>query len=135
MSARKIIESKGEKLAIYFPASGWSEGLNFISDDEDFVQVGMWGYDKGTKLSAHRHKEVRREITRTQEVIFIKSGRVIASIYDEGNKVIKKLELRAGDILVLLNGGHGYEVVEDNTRVLEIKNGPYPGAEADRERI
>ena len=25
----------------------------------------------------------------------------------------------------MLSGGHGYEVLEDDTKVLEIKNGPY----------
>jgi hypothetical protein len=40
-----------------------------------------------------------------------------------------------GDVLALFNGGHGYEVLEDNTRVLEVKNGPYLGPEVDRRKI
>ena len=46
--------------------------------------------------------------------------------------------LSAGDIdeaMALLRHGHGYEILENDTRVLEIKNGPYPGAERDRVRF
>ena len=40
-----------------------------------------------------------------------------------------------GDILILLTGGHGYEILTEGTQVLEVKNGPYVGAEADRRRL
>jgi hypothetical protein len=40
-----------------------------------------------------------------------------------------------GDILILLQGGHGYEILEDGTQVLEVKNGPYIGADLDRRRF
>ena len=40
-----------------------------------------------------------------------------------------------GDVVILLRGGHGYDIIEDGTQVLEIKNGPYLGAEVDRRRI
>jgi len=95
----------------------------------------MWGYDKGTRLQAHIHNEIKREVSITQEVIFVKSGKVVAHVFDEEEKLVTTLQLHPGDVLIVLKGGHGYEVIEDNTRVLEIKNGPYPGAEADRRRI
>ena len=131
----KNIESKGERLAIYFPSGAWGKGLSFFTDDQDYVQVGVWGYDKGTKLQPHIHNEVRREVLRTQEVIFVKRGRVAADIFDEKGAFIKRIELGTGDMLILLKGGHGYEILEDDTYALEIKNGPYPGAELDRRRI
>jgi hypothetical protein len=135
MNREVVIESKGEKLAIYCPSSSWGKGLTFLTEDKDFIQVGIWRYDKGKKLQAHIHNEVTREITRTQEVIFVKSGKVVAHIFNEEEELAKSLELHPGDVLIVLRGGHGYDVIEDNTSVLEIKNGPYPGAEADRRRI
>jgi len=135
MNRSVVIDSKGEKLAIYYPSSSWVKGLTFLTEDEDFIQVGMWGYDKGTKLQAHIHNEIKREVSRTQEVIFVKSGKVVAHVFDEEEKLVTTLQLHPGDVLIVLKGGHGYEVIEDNTSVLEIKNGPYPGAEADRRRI
>ena len=35
----------------------------------------------------------------------------------------------------MLRGAHGYDILENGTQVLEVKNGPYVGAELDRKRI
>ena len=48
---------------------------------------------------------------------------------------VETLQVRQGEILVLLESGHGYFIKEEDTNVLEIKNGPYLGAEIDRRRI
>lgn len=135
MSKEEIVDSNGERLAIYFPSCSWGKGLTFLTDNKDSIQVGIWGYDNGLKLQPHIHNEVKREVSRTQEVIFVKSGRVAAYIFDEDENLVRRIELNPGDILVLFGGGHGYEILEDNTYVLEAKNGPYLGAEADRRRI
>lgn len=135
MSKGEVIENNGERLAIYFPASSWGKGLTFLTEDKDFIQVGIWEYDKGLKLQPHIHNEINREVSKTQEVVFVKSGRVAASIFDEEKNLVRKIELNPGDILILFGGGHGYEILEDNTYVLEVKNGPYLGAEVDRRRI
>ena len=122
-------------LAIVIRNSDWEEGLNFVSSEEDYLQVGIWGYNKGKKLEPHIHLLAPREVLRTQEVVFVKDGRIKADIYTEKGEFLKSVELRKGDVIILLNGGHGYEILEDNTRVLEVKNGPYVGADKDRKRI
>ncbi len=123
-------------LARHIPSIlAWREGLNFYSANEDFVQVGIWGYGAGKKLAEHIHNEVKREVLRTQEVLFVKSGRIRADIYDLQEKKIATIDAGAGDIVILLNGGHGYDILEDGTQVLEIKNGPYVGPEQDRRRF
>jgi len=135
MSGQRVIEAGGRRLAIYLPASSWVKGLTFFSEDKDVLQVGVWGYDKGKRRQPHIHNEVRRDISRTQEVIFVKSGKIAANIFDEKGDFVERIELGSGDTLIYLQGGHGYEILEDDTYVLEVKNGPYPGAEADRRRI
>lgn len=135
VSKVEIVESNGERLAIYFPSSSWGKGLTFLTDDRDSIQVGIWGYDGGLKLQPHIHNETKRKVSRTQEAIFVKSGRVAAYIFDEEENLVRRLELNSGDILILLKGGHGYEILENDTYVLEVKNGPYPGADVDRRRI
>ena len=123
-------------LARYIPASSaWENGLSFFSDDEDYIQVGTWGYDKPKELLAHTHNEVIRTISHTQEVIFIKSGSLVAYIYDSENNLVEEVEVCTDDILIMLAGGHGYKILQDDTKVLEIKNGPYVGAELDRVRL
>ena len=113
----------------------WKSGLSFFSQDPDFIQVGIWGYDKQKHLLPHIHNEVPRECLWTQEVIYVKKGRIMAHIFGTQENKIADLEVSAGDIIVLLRGGHGYTILEDGTQVLEVKNGPYVGADRDRRRF
>lgn len=122
-------------LARYIVEADINEGLNFFSNDEEYIQVGAWNYDKGKDLLAHIHNEVDRTVGRTNEVLYVIKGSIEASIYDLEEKLVETLIVEAGDILVLLECGHGYHILEDNTKVLEVKNGPYLGAEVDRRRI
>jgi len=123
-------------LARYIPAdTAWEGGLSFYSEDEDYIQVGTWGYDSPKELLAHTHNEVHRDVAWTQEVIFIKNGSIRAEIYDLSNNKVTDIVCKTGDIIILLRGAHGYHILEDGTQVLEVKNGPYVGAELDRVRL
>ena len=52
------VKDKDVVLARYIPAStAWEEGLSF-SDDDDYIQVGTWGYD--SPIVAHTHKGSQR---------------------------------------------------------------------------
>jgi hypothetical protein len=134
----EVIEIKEGNLVLarHIPASAaWKDGLNFFSQDEDFIQVGIWGYDEGKELKAHIHNEVKREVLWTQEVLFVRCGKLRANIYDTNENKVAELEVNAGDVIILLLGGHGYDILQDGTQVLEIKNGPYLGPEIDRRRL
>jgi len=133
-----IIEIKEGELVLarHIPAAAaWKSGLNFFSHDEDFIQVGIWGYEEGKELKAHIHNEVKREVLWTQEVLFVRAGKLRANIFDTSETKVSELEVKAGDVIILLRGGHGYEILEEGTQVLEIKNGPYVGPERDRRRL
>ena len=134
MNTHKIRDGAAE-LAIVVRASDWEPGLQFVSAPEDFQQVGAWWYDKGKTLQPHIHLEAHRRASHTQEVLFVVQGKVRATVFSEDRKPVEVVELGQGDAMVLLRGGHGYEILEDDTKVIEIKNGPYPGPERDRERI
>lgn len=134
----EVVEIKEGELVLarHIPSAvAWQDGLNFYSEDNDFIQVGIWGYGAGKELKAHIHNEVKREVLWTQEVLYIRAGRVLAEIFDTADNKVAELEAGAGDILVLLRGGHGYHILQDGTQVLEIKNGPYVGADSDRRRL
>jgi hypothetical protein len=123
-------------LARHIPAGvAWRDGLNFYSSDSDFIQVGIWGYEAGRKLKAHIHNEVSREVLWTQEVLFVRSGKIRANIFDTTEQKVAELIVDQGDIIILLRGGHGYDILADGTQVLEIKNGPYVGPDLDRKRF
>jgi len=130
---QEIHSNTGDLLAIIQRGDAWPEGLTFITGEETFIQVGLWHYPAGKKLALHRHKEASRSVLRTQEVVFIKRGAMRARIFDDTRKPVAEIELHAGDFAVLLAGGHDYKILEDGTQVLEVKNGPFPGVEADKE--
>ena len=133
-----IIEIKESDIvfARHIPeADAWGDGLSFFSPDGDYEQVGTWGYNQGKVLLAHTHNKVARTVYWTQEVLYIRKGKLKASIFDAQGRLIAELVAQSGDLLVLLRGGHGYEILEDGTQVLEIKNGPYLGADLDRKRL
>jgi hypothetical protein len=129
------IKDNNTVLAILIRGADWENGLNFVSSRDDYIQVGTWQYKKGHKMKPHIHQLAPRSISRTQEVIIVEAGRLRTDIYTEKREFLKSLELEDKDVLVLLRGGHGFEVLADGTKVLEVKNGPYFGADIDRERI
>jgi hypothetical protein len=70
-----------------------------------------------------------------QESWFIFSGAVLASYFDLDDSLITKEKLSPGTISVSFRGGHGLEVLEDGTIILEHKTGPYRGREFDKRMI
>ena len=110
-------------------------GLTFYSEDQDGIQVGIWSYGEDKILAPHIHNLVPKTTQRTSEVLYVISGSIHADIYDEDAQLILGLEVKTGDILICLAGGHGYRTLQEDTLVLEVKNGPYFGPEVDRTRI
>ena len=131
----KIIEENGIIFAKKISLDNIEKGLCFYSNDEDFIQVGTWNYEKGRYLAAHNHNIMERKINRTNEIIIILEGKLKIDVYNENDEKIAELEAKKNDLLIMINGGHGYHILEDNTKVIEIKNGPYLGAEKDRRRL
>ena len=62
-------------------------------------------------------------------------GKMTVSFYDELGDFLGDQDLIGGQAIILLDGAHGFKVHSKNCRFLEIKNGPYLGAELDRKRI
>ena len=123
-------------LARYIPADdAWQDGLSFFSPDEDYIQVGTWGYDDGKELLAHTHNEVERAVLWTQETLYIRKGRIQVQVYNTAEVLVDEWVAAEGDIVILLRGGHGYHILDKGTQVLEVKNGPYVGADKDRRRL
>lgn len=100
------------------------ESTRFYTDPSLPLQVGHVVYHKGTALPRHYHKSVQREIFGTGEVVVVQKGRASLDLYGNGETVVRTCELEAGDIAVLVSGGHGFRFSED-TVLLEVKQGPY----------
>ncbi len=129
------ITHNGQLISIIYRDSDWVKGLNFITPDEFFVQVGSWWYEKGKKLDSHIHKEFDRIATRTQETIYVKQGSVKVLLYTEEEEFFQDYILLQGDLAVFGYGGHGYEILEDNTQIIESKNGPFISVDKDKKKF
>lgn len=129
------IKKDGKLLAVVWRDSDWSDGLAFPTPDDFTLQVGNWQYPEGKKLAAHRHIENVRSVSQTHEMVFVKSGRLKVSVFDSNNDLVTAVDLEAGDYAVMGDCGHGYEILEDKTQVLEAKTGPFVGVEADKVSI
>ena len=118
------IKASEQLLAIIIRAEYDEPGISFFTQDENILQVGYMGYEANKSIQPHIHNQYKREIIGTQEVIYIKEGKVKVNFYDDNKVLISDRELKTGDCVALISGGHGFEVIEP-TKMIEIKNGPY----------
>jgi len=102
------------------------EGIHFFTPPEFSQQLAYMARPAGYTIAPHIHRRVAREVFYTQEVLFIKSGKVKISFYDDEQKLICARVLEAGDVIMLATGGHGFEMLEP-TEIIEVKQGPYTG--------
>lgn len=134
MPIKKIIKNN-LTLSIIIRAKDWQKGLNFFSSEEDFLQVGSWWYEKGKKIEPHIHLVCPKKALKTQEFVFVVQGKMRVNIYTEKEKFLKSIELKKGDTAIFLNGGHSFEILSKDTKVIEAKNGPYLGPEKDKRKF
>jgi hypothetical protein len=127
----KIKDRNNNVIAIIIRKCFEKKGINFISEENFPLQLGVNVYSKGDIIKAHIHKERNITINRIQEVVHIEKGRVKVDLYDLDAEKIRTVELSAGDTILFVNGGHGFEVLED-TKIIEVKQGPYLGREEDK---
>ena len=101
------------------------KGVNFITRKQELFQLGFISHKKKQEIKKHYHIKKDRKINYFSEVLIMKKGLLKVMFYDEKNKNIKKdALLKEGDIILLLKGGHGFEVIKD-VEIIEVKQGPY----------
>lgn len=129
VSARPAVEQishAGRVLAILIPNTYQDEGIQFFTPSEYSQQLAYMHYAPGKEIAPHFHPPVLRQITITQEVLVIRKGKVRVDFYDEKQVYVQSRILRAGDVVLLVSGGHGLEVLEE-LEMIEVKQGPYSG--------
>ena len=131
----KTIDNKGICHAIIHRKNDWKEGLDFLTPDEMFCQVGTWWYQEGKILNSHRHICNERPNTLTQECVIVLAGSMRVDLYDGNNQLFHSEILKSGDMMIMVEGAHGYEILEADTRIVECKNGPFVSTEKDKELL
>ncbi len=107
----------------------------FIGSPNERLQFSVLRYNSGKILQSHIHKYRIREIERTQESWIILRGMVKIFVYDENKQKIAEDVLLAGQFFISYHGGHGYEIIADNTIVIENKLGDFVGIQEDKEKF
>jgi mannose-6-phosphate isomerase-like protein (cupin superfamily) len=124
----EIITQENLQLAIIIRSDFKKEGIEFFTNDNDSQQLGYMNRPEGYIIAPHRHNLVAREVHLTQEVLFIRSGKVRVDFYDNEQNYVKSAVLEKGDVILLSDGGHGFKMLE-KSEMIEVKQGPYCGDE------
>ena len=127
------IKHDDELLAIVVPGSYSSSGIRFLTPPNLTQQLGYMAHPAGHDIVPHCHNAVERVVRYTQEVLIIRKGNLRVDFYLSDKTYLKSHVLQAGDIIVLVSGGHGFHVLQD-VEMFEIKQGPYAG-ESDKTRF
>ena len=122
------IERDGVLFAIILRREFESPGTHFFSPPELSQQLGYMRLPRGQQIAPHVHNPIPREVVYTQEVLIIREGRLRVDFYDDDRRYLESRELGPWDVVMLIRGGHGFEVLEDLV-LLEVKQGPYLGDE------
>jgi len=101
-------------------------GIHFFTPSDLSQQLAYMRHPAGKVIDPHVHNPVDRSVQYTQEVLFIKRGRLRVDFYDNDQTYIESRILQAGDVILLATGGHGFEVL-DEIEMIEVKQGPYAG--------
>jgi uncharacterized protein with PhoU and TrkA domain len=127
------ILSDGKPLAYIIRGETEPRQTTFFTPPEFKQQVGYIVYPAGAEIARHVHRPLERRLIGTSEVIIVRRGCCYLDVYDDDRNLVATRELRAGDIMLMVGGGHGFRMRED-TILLEVKQGPYTGID-EKERF
>lgn len=133
MDTFEKIEHKGQVLGMIIRADYHKEGISFFTPDDFSQQLGYMNRPDDYIIAPHVHTFVERKVDLTQEVLFVRSGKVRVDFYDEQQQYLESRIVSTGDVVMLAHGGHGFKVLE-RAEMIEVKQGPYCG-ENDKVRF
>lgn len=109
-------------------------GRTDISEPHQFIQLATLRMDKGKTFRPHQHIWVDRGVKEmiAQESWCVIQGAVKVTFFDTDGSELCSEYIYQGDASITYEGGHTYEIQEDDTIVYEYKTGPYQGIEKDK---
>ena len=122
----ETLKAGDQLLAVIVSHTFDKPGIHFFTPDDLSQQLAYMRHPLGKIIDPHIHNPVSRSVQYTQEVLFIKRGRLRVDFYDSDQRYIESRILQGGDVILLATGGHGFEVLEE-IEMIEVKQGPYAG--------
>jgi len=127
----EVIYDNENKLAVFVYPEDFEKHF-FVSDENDALQVGVFKNKKGDVIQNHIHNIFERVTENTQELIYVVKGRIQVNIHNREKEFVCEREIGPSSMVLLIDGGHGFTILEDDTIFVESKNGPYFGVEKDK---
>ena len=106
-----------------------------LTSEDSFLQVCYLNLQRGMSVQPHLHLKNSKKTTKSSEAWIVISGSIEATFFDVDKSKVYKSILKKGDISILFNGGHSFKSLSKNTKIFEIKNGPYLGPNKEKENF
>ena len=126
MEPLETIMDNDQVLAYFVGKDLMPVSTQFLTPGDLGQQIGLIVCHAQHHIQPHVHLPVVREVKGTTECIVVRKGCCDIDIYNSHQQLIASRELTAGDIVLLVAGGHGFRMRED-TILFEVKQGPYMG--------
>jgi hypothetical protein len=124
----KQITHQGQFIALVISSRFQQPGIKFFTPDDFSQQLAFINHPAGEIIQPHIHNSAPREVQYTQEVLFIRKGKLRVDLYSNQQEYLESCVIESGDVILLVNGGHGFEVIEE-IEMIEVKQGPYIGGQ------
>lgn len=107
-----------------------------LAPPEQFLQACVLPLEQGKEIAPHIHAPrapaPAGDPVITQEGWIVLRGKIRVSLFDLDRTFLQDMELAPGHLIVTFYGGHSMLCVENDTLVVEFKNGPYVGRDFTR---
>lgn len=123
----KTISYKKKPIAHVFFHRIKAHGVRFLTPVSYTLQLGLIEHPSGKIIRDHIHRQdIKYKVDTTEEFLYIEKGKVKVKLFSPKWEELEGVTLKSGDFILFVSGGHGLEIKED-CRIIEIKQGPYPG--------
>ena len=122
----EYINKNSQIISIIIRSHYHNDGIKFFTPNDFSQQLAFMTREKGYVIPPHIHNIVERRVFLTQEVLYIKSGKIRVDYYDEDKVYLESRMLNQGDVVLFSSGGHGFTMIE-KSEIVEVKQGPYSG--------
>lgn len=124
-------ENKQEVVAQIFNLNLKNEKYNFFTDQNAPIQLGLVNFLKNEAVEAHKHNDIEKRVTNAVEGWLVVSGSFEAEFWCNEKKKIHCQTILPNDLVLTFSGYHAIKATENNSSILEIRNGPYFGKDLE----
>jgi len=120
----EYLQHADEVYVVLLRAGYQSKSVDFFTEDENEIQMGMFLRKKGYTVEPHKHVCQPFQLTTMQEYILVRFGQLKMDFFTDAGKLYNSVILNTGDSVLTMKGGHSITFLEESS-ILEIKQGPY----------